>query len=108
MHFTSEHQTPIAFLFVNESIKIGYAFSYLERDEYFGIMLKIRFAFSAPPFTAGEILHVAYKNIKEKKIYFFRYHDLKTSEVSLVLRTRESSDVFNTLDAIYLVFTSKR
>ena len=35
MHFTSELQTPITFLFVNENIKSGYAFSYLEHDEYF-------------------------------------------------------------------------
>ena len=32
---------------------------------------------------------------------------LKTSKFSLVLSTRENSDVFNTLDEIYLVFTSK-
>ena len=36
MHFTSEFQTPITFLFVNESIKCGYAFSYLEGYIYFG------------------------------------------------------------------------
>ena len=34
-HFTSELQTPITFLFVNEIIMCGYAFSYLERDKYF-------------------------------------------------------------------------
>ena len=34
-------------------------------------------------------------------------HELKTSKFSLVLHTRENSDVFNTLDEIYLVFTSK-
>ena len=33
--------------------------------------------------------------------------ELKTSIFSLVLSTRENSDVFNTLDEIYLVFTSK-
>ena len=33
--------------------------------------------------------------------------ELKTLEFSLVLLTRENSDVFNTLDEIYLVFTSK-
>ena len=33
--------------------------------------------------------------------------ELKTSKFSLVLRTRENSYVFNTLDEIYLVFTSK-
>ena len=35
-------------------------------------------------------------------------HELKTSKVSLVLRTHENSDVFNTLDEIYLVLTSKK
>ena len=34
--------------------------------------------------------------------------DLKTSKFSLVLRTRENFDVFNSLDEIYLVFTSKK
>ena len=34
--------------------------------------------------------------------------EVKTSKFSLVLRTRENSDVFNTLDEIYLVFTSKK
>ena len=32
MHFTSELQTPITFLFVNEHTKCGYAFSLLEQD----------------------------------------------------------------------------
>ena len=32
---------------------------------------------------------------------------LKTSEISLVLCTHEKSDVFSTLDEMYLVFTSK-
>ena len=35
-------------------------------------------------------------------------HEQKTSKISLVLRTRENSDVFNTLDEMYLVFTSKK
>ena len=34
--------------------------------------------------------------------------ELKTSKFSLVLRTRENSDVFNTLDEIHLVFISKK
>ena len=54
----------------------------------------------------GETLHVAYKNIKEKEnLLFWRVNtkhissrELKTSEFSLVLRTRENSDVFNTSD----------
>ena len=32
---------------------------------------------------------------------------LKISAISLVLRTREISDIFNTFDEIYLVFTEK-
>ena len=32
---------------------------------------------------------------------------LKISTISLVLRTREITDIFNTFDEIYLVFTSK-
>ena len=36
------------------------------------------------------------------------YHELKTSKFSPVLRTHENSDVFNTFDEIYLVFTSKK
>ena len=34
--------------------------------------------------------------------------ELKTSEFSLVLCTHENSDVFNSRDEIYLVFTEKR
>ena len=34
--------------------------------------------------------------------------ELKTSEFSLEMRTCENSDVFNTLDEIYLVVTSKK
>ena len=33
--------------------------------------------------------------------------ELKTSNFSLVLRTRENSDFFNSLAVIYMVFTSK-
>ena len=50
----------------------------------------------------------------KKKIYFFSVntnnissHVLKISAISLVLRTREIDDIFNTFDEIYLVFTSK-
>ena len=52
---------------------------------------------------------------KNKKIYFFLVniknissHVLKMSAVSLVLRTREITDIFNTFDEIYLVFISKK
>ena len=34
--------------------------------------------------------------------------DLKTKKFSLVLSTHENSNVFNSLDEIYLVFTSKK
>ena len=52
----------------------------------------------------------------KKKIYFFfsantkniSSHVLKISAISLVLRTREITDIFNTFDGIYLVFTSKK
>ena len=51
----------------------------------------------------------------KKKIYFLSVntenissHVLKISAISLVLRTREISDIFNSFDEIYLVFTSKK
>ena len=51
----------------------------------------------------------------KKKIYFFSVNTknissnvLKISEISLVLRTREISDIFSTFDEIYLVFTEKK
>ena len=50
----------------------------------------------------------------KKKIYIFSVntkiissHVLKIT-ISLVLRTREITDIFNTFDEIYLVFTSKK
>ena len=55
-------------------------------------------------------LHVKNK----RKIYFFSVntknissHVLKISAISLVLRTRKITDIFNTFNEIYLVFTSK-
>ena len=59
-----------------------------------------------PPFSVAETLHVSIKSIKYKeKILFGRYssRELITSEFSLLLHARENSDVFNTLDGIYLV-----
>ena len=64
----------------------------------------------------GETLHVAYKKYKGGgggggggvNTKHISSRDLKTSEFSLVLRTRENSDVFNTFDKLYLVFTSKK
>ena len=54
-------------------------------------------------------------NGKKKKIYFssvntknISSHVLKISVIALVLRTREITDIFNTFDEIYLVFTSKK
>ena len=51
----------------------------------------------------------------KKKIYFFSVntknissHVLKISENTLVLRTREFTDIFIAFDEIYLVFTSKK
>ena len=51
----------------------------------------------------------------KKKIYFFSAntknissHVLKISAISLKLRTREITDIFNTFDEIYLVLTSKK
>ena len=51
----------------------------------------------------------------KKKIYFFSVntknissHVLKISAISLVLRTREISDIFCTFDEIYSVFTEKK
>ena len=42
-------------------------------------------------FSVGETLHVAYKKYKiKRKFTFFTSHELKTSEFSLVLRTREN------------------
>ena len=53
--------------------------------------------------------------IKRKFTFFFKVktkyissHELKTSKFSFVLRTHENSDVFNSLDEIYLVFTLKK
>ena len=60
--------------------------------------------------TQGTIWYQYYK-----KVYFLSVNtkyissrELKTSKFSLVLRTRENSDVFNPLDEIYLVFTDKK
>ena len=63
----------------------------------------------------GETLHIAYKRYKIKRKFTFwgvnnrniSSRELKTSKLSLVLRTRENSNVFYTLDKLYLVFTSK-
>ena len=60
------------------------------------------------------LLTISLKKYKIKSLLFsvntkyISSCELKTSEFSLVLRTGENSDVFNTLDEIYLVFTSKK
>ena len=61
----------------------------------------------------GETLHIAYKRFEIKRKFTFlgvntkniSSCESKTSKISLVLRTRENSNVFNTLDKLYLVFT---
>ena len=52
--------------------------------------------------------------IKRKFTFYFSVntknissHMLKISAISLVLRTREITDILNTFDEIYLIFTSK-
>ena len=82
----------------------------------FGFAKIIRFCIFSTDFFSDETLHVAYKKNKiKKKFYFFSvntkyisFRELKTSDLLLVLRARESSDGFNILDRIYLVFTSKK
>ena len=64
-------------------------------SKLFGLLKFFIFAFSAPPFSVGETLHAAYKKYKIKRFFFFFFC------------TRENSDVFNTLDEMYLVITSK-
>ena len=77
--------------------------------------LFVVFAFSAPPFSVGETLHVAYKSMIKRKFTFFSENtkfissrELKTSEFTLVLRTRENSDIFNTLDEIRIWHSPKK
>ena len=61
----------------------------------------------------GETLHIAYKRYKIKRKFTFlgvntkniSSRELKTSKISLMLRTPENSNVFNTLDKLCLVFT---
>ena len=54
------------------------------------------------------------EKIKRKFLFFsvnaknISSHVLKISAISLVLRTGEISDIFNTFDEIYLVFTEKK
>ena len=55
------------------------------------------------------------KNKKKINFFFGKYQNiptipsdvLKISAISLVLRTHEITDIFNTFDKIYLVFYSK-
>ena len=53
------------------------------------------------------------EKIKRKFTFFGKYqnissHVLKISAISLLLRTREITDIFNTFDEIHLVFASKK
>ena len=45
---------------------------------------------------------------KENLLFCGKSNVLKISAISFVLRTREITDIFNTFDKIYLVFTSKK
>ena len=61
----------------------------------------------------GKTFPLNWKN--KKKIYFFLVntknissHVLQISAISLVLRTREITDIFNTFNEIYLVLISKK
>ena len=65
--------------------------------------------------TRKKVKFFSLKQKNKKKIYFFSVntnnissHVLQISAISLVLRTREITDIFNTFDEIYLVFTSKK
>ena len=63
----------------------------------------------------SETLHIAYKRYKKKRKFTFlgvntkniSSRELKTSKLSLVLRTRENSNVFNTLDIIFGIHLKK-
>ena len=66
MHFTSELQTPITSLFVNKTSSVGMYFlvrmcRIFWHQNNLGVLKKIIFAFSAPPFSVGGTLHEAYK-----------------------------------------------
>ena len=63
MHFTSELQKPRTFSFVSENIKIERG-DYLGTKNYSGLLNYFVFAFSVPPFSVGETLHLAYKILK--------------------------------------------
>ena len=84
-------------------------------QSYLGLLKLFVFTLSAPPFSSGWAIACSLLKVyNKKKIYFYSVNtkytssrELKTSEFSLVLHTRENSDVFNTLDGIHLVFTSK-
>ena len=64
--------------------------------------------------TNKSMVHKLY-TITNEDIYFFEVYTkyisstaLKASELSLVCSTSETSDVFNSQDEIYLVFTGKK
>ena len=107
MHFTSERQTPITFLFVNENIKCGYAFAYLEHNEYFGTKICLGFlkhfvfAFSAPTFSIGETLHVAYNKYKINKILFFCKYQIYLIECVYSPKKLQQT-IYNFLNINYL------
>ena len=79
--------------------------------KFFGFAKKIRFGFSAPPFSVGETFHVAFKKYQIKRKFTFsgkcQVYSISCVE-NILIFTREISNIFNALDEIYLVFTSKK
>ena len=115
MHLTSELQTPISSCLRTKTSSVGMHF--LSKNVSNILVLKL-FGFAILffvflYFSMGETLHIAYKRYKIKRKFTFlgvntkniSSRELKTSKISLVLRTRENSNVFNKLDKLYLVFT---
>ena len=121
LHFNSELQTPITF-FICERKHQVWVCIFLVRTYFGTTIIWVCYIFSFLHFQhllfqwVSETFHVAYEKSKIKRKFTFftvntKYilsHGIKISEFSLVLHTRESSNVFNTVDEIYLVFTSKR
>ena len=58
MHFLSQNVT---------NILVHKLFGFAKSIRLFFVF----FSFSAPPYSVGEALHVAFKKYKTKKIYFF-------------------------------------
>ena len=67
-----------------------------------------RFGISAPHFSVGETLRVTYFLLFQVNTKYVPSRELKTLDVSLVLRTRVNADVFNKLDGIYIWYSPKK